>query len=60
MATVIELSSLHAFLCTRDKQRAKQFKRMRQIKRCITLLLYCSKWEGRNQDEWYKNKPVGN
>lgn len=30
MATVIELSSLHAFLCTRDKQRAKQFKRMRK------------------------------
>ena len=30
MGAVIELSSLHAFLCTRDKQRAKQFKRMRR------------------------------
>lgn len=30
MRMIIELSSLHAFLCTRDKQRAKQFKRMRR------------------------------
>lgn len=30
MGAVIELSSLHAFLCIRDKQRAKQFKRMRR------------------------------
>lgn len=31
MGAVIELSSLHAFLCIRDKQRAKQFKRMRKV-----------------------------
>lgn len=30
MGAVIELSSLHAFLCIRDKQRAKQFRRMRK------------------------------